>query len=97
MNVIFHPEVEDEFVAAIAYYENCEAGLGMDFSREISVAIQNTADYPETWPAVEEQVHRCLVHRFPYAILYCIEPNAVHILAVMNLHRDPDYWKHRAI
>ena len=44
---------------------------------------------------VEEQVHRCLVHRFPYGILYCIEPDVVHILAVMNLHRDPDYWKHR--
>ncbi|MEN8254505.1 MAG: type II toxin-antitoxin system RelE/ParE family toxin [Verrucomicrobiota bacterium] len=95
MKVIFHPEVEDEFVDAISYYESCEPGLGIDFSREVAVAIQNVADYPETWPTVEEEVHRCLVHRFPYGILYNHESKAIHILAVMNLHRDPDYWKHR--
>ncbi len=95
MSVVFHPEVEDEFVDAISYYENCESGLGLDFSREVAVAIKNAVDYPGMWPMVEEQVHRCLVHRFPYGILYCIEPGAIHVLAVMNLRRDPDYWKHR--
>ena len=97
MNVIFHPEVENEFIDAISYYENCDSGLGLDFSHEIAVAIRNAADYPKMWPLVEEQIHRCLVHRFPYGILYCIEPDTIHILAIMNLHRDPDYWKHRLV
>jgi len=33
--------------------------------------------------------------RFPYGVLYSIEPDRVYILAVMHLHRHPDYWKSR--
>ena len=95
MNIVFHPEVEAEFVDAIAYYESCEASLGLDFAREIQATIQNAADYPVMWPKIEEQVRRCLVHRFPFGLLYSVEPNGIFILAVMNLHRDPDYWKYR--
>lgn len=28
MTFEFHPEAEEEFLAAIEYYENCEQGLG---------------------------------------------------------------------
>jgi len=28
-------------------------------------------------------------------VLYSVERNGIFILAVMHLHRDPDYWKHR--
>jgi len=32
MNYAFHTEAEAEFLEAIAYYEACEPGLGLDFS-----------------------------------------------------------------
>jgi len=32
MNFAFHPEAEDEFKDAIAYYQNCDDGLGLDFA-----------------------------------------------------------------
>ena len=95
MNFSFHPEADDEFIEAIAYYEDCEPGLGIDFSREVYASIQNASDYPTMWPVMEEDVRRCLVHRFPYAVLYSVEINGVFILAVMHLHRDPEYWKQR--
>jgi len=95
MNFAFHPEAEDEFKNAIAYYENCDDGLGLDFAREVYGAIQNAVDYSSMWPEIDHEIHRCLVHRFPYGVLYSIEPVGIFILAVMNLHRDPDYWKHR--
>ena len=41
------------------------------------------------------EVRRCLVHRFPYGVLYSVEPEGISILAVMHLRRDPDYWKQR--
>ncbi|HRU71636.1 MAG TPA: type II toxin-antitoxin system RelE/ParE family toxin, partial [Kiritimatiellia bacterium] len=43
----------------------------------------------------DHEIHRCLVHRFPYGVLYSIESDGIFVLAVMNLHRDPDYWKRR--
>lgn len=95
MTFSFHPEADQEFAEAVAYYETCDAGLGLDFAREVYLAVQNASDYPLMWPTIEPEVRRCLVHRFPYGVLYSVEPDGIFILAVMNLHRDPDYWKHR--
>ncbi len=39
MTFSFHSEAEAEFLAAIRYYEDCERGLGYDFSIEVSAAI----------------------------------------------------------
>lgn len=46
MTFSFHPESEEEFIAAVAYYEDCDPGLGMDFTREVETTIKNAVDYP---------------------------------------------------
>ena len=46
MTFSFHPEAEEEFNAAIGYYEGHEAGLGYDFSVEVFTTIQNIINYP---------------------------------------------------
>jgi len=91
----FHPEAAAEFQAAISYYEDCKPGLGYDFSIEVHSAIQNIVNHPLAWPLFEGDVRRCLTNRFPYGVLYHAEPTAIMILAVMHLHREPDYWKRR--
>ncbi len=95
MTFDFHPEAETEFHAAIDYYEECEKELGYDFAIEVYSVIQNILDYPRAWPVIEQDVRRCLTNRFPYGVLYSIEPDRIFILGVMHLHRTPDYWKHR--
>jgi plasmid stabilization system protein ParE len=95
MSFAFHPEAKAEFYAAIDYYEIVEVALGLDFSIEVFSTIQNIVDHPHAWPVLEDDVRRCLVHRFPYGVLYSIERDEVFILAVMHLRRDPDYWKSR--
>lgn len=93
MKWAFHPEAETEFYETIDYYEECESGLGEDFSIEVQMTIQNILAHPSAWPTVEDNVRRCLTSRFPYGVLYSIETDGVFILAVMHLHRNPDYWK----
>jgi hypothetical protein len=95
MLFIFHPEAETEFLETIEYYELCRNGLGYEFSIEIYSAIQKVIDYADAWPVLEGDIRRCLANRFPYGIIYSIENKDIYILAVMNLHRDPDYWMHR--
>jgi len=46
MTFSFHPEAEEEFNAAVGYYEGREAGLGYDFSVEVFTTIQNIINYP---------------------------------------------------
>ena len=95
MNFAFHPEAETEFLEAINYYEDRERGLGYDFAIEVLATIQNIAVYPTAWPVIEEGARRCLVHRFPFGVIYSIEQEEILVLAVMHLRRHPDYWKER--
>jgi hypothetical protein len=95
MNFNFHSEAENEFNQAIEHYEQCEGGLGFDFALEVYSTIERILAYPTTWPVLEDDVRRCLTHRFPFGVLYSVEPEGIFILSVMHLHRDPEYWKER--
>ena len=95
MNPAFHPEAEAELNQAIDHYEEIEPGLGYDFVIEIYSTIQRSVIFPKAWPVVEGEIRRSLTRRFPYGILYTEEQAGIYIVAVMNLHRHPDYWKHR--
>lgn len=95
MTFDFHPEAEVEFIAAIAFYETAEPSLGEEFSLEVHAAMRNILSYPNAWPVLEGAVRRCLVHRFPYGILYSVESSRVYVLALMHLHRRPGYWQQR--
>jgi len=92
---VFHPEAEAEFFGAVEYYEAAEAGLGYDFSLEVLRTIQNIVDYPLAWPVLVDDVRRCLTNRFPFGVIYDINGDQVHVLSVMHLRREPDYWKNR--
>ncbi len=85
MNYWFHPDAENEFNQAIDYYEKIETGLGYDFAIEIYNTIQRSLIYPEAWPILQGDIRRCLVRRFPYGVLYSIEPNGLYILAVIEI------------
>jgi hypothetical protein len=39
--VIFDPEAQAEFLAAVQYYEECQHGLGRRFCLVVESAIQN--------------------------------------------------------
>lgn len=96
MSFRLHPEAERELREAVEYYEDIELGLGYDLSIEIYSAIQRAAAYPRAWPVLDGEIRRALVRRFPYGVLYSEEEGVLLIVAVMNLHREPGYWKGRS-
>ena len=96
MTLDFHPEAEAEFIEAIAFYDKIESSLGEEFSLEVLAALSNALSYPNAWPTLEGDVRRCLVNRFPYGILYSVEPERIFVLALVHLHRRPGYWKDRS-
>jgi len=91
----FHPEAEKEFFSAIEYYEDQEQDLGRQLSLEVMTAVANALDFPRAWSIVEDDVRRCLIHRFPFAVLYTVEDESILVLAVMHLRREPGYWRSR--
>ena len=95
MNYSFHPEAEEEFISAIMYYEDRQKRLGEEFAREVYKAVKEIIIHPRMWPWFDENIRRRILNRFPYSILYSVDRDEICILAVMHLHRNPDYWKSR--
>ncbi len=96
MKFYFHPQAAEEFSQAVDYYEEIKPGLGHEFATEVYAAIERCVKFPKAWPILKENIRRSLVKRFPFGILYVEDlNNKIFILAVMNLYREPDYWKHR--
>ena len=95
MNYSFHPDAETEFFEAIDYYEDCDEGLGLEFSREIFATIKRVVHFPLAWPPLSNRSRRCLCKRFPYGIVYRIAVEEIVIYAVMQLNREPGYWENR--
>jgi plasmid stabilization system protein ParE len=93
--VRFLRPAEQEMLDAARYYEIQAVGLGDDFLDKIDSAICDIGEHPERWPLVRFGIRRRLVHRFPYALLYRVDPDDIMILATMHLHRHPDYWLSR--
>jgi len=95
MRLAFHPEALTEYSEATLYYEERQAGLGADFVADIEATIERIIESPTRWRILEEDVRRCLVHVFPYGVLYSVEQDFVLIVAVMHCSREPGYWKDR--
>jgi plasmid stabilization system protein ParE len=95
MRFLFHPAADNEFDLAVEYYETCQPGLGLEFAEEVYATIARITEYPEVWSPMSRNTRRCLTNRFPYGIIYRIKNNSLHIIAVANLHRRPDYRKER--
>jgi plasmid stabilization system protein ParE len=95
MNYAFHPEARAELDAAVDYYNGCQSELGLDFAKEVYTAIQNVLAYPEAWTPLSKNTRRCLVHRFPYGVIYQRAGETIRVVAIMHLNRTPGYWKDR--
>lgn len=95
MSFRFHPEAERELREAVDYYQEIGPGLGFDLSVEVYAAIQRAVAYPRAWPVLEDEIRRAIVRRFPYGVLYSEDEGGLLIVAVMNFHRKPGYWKDR--
>ncbi len=87
---------EQEMFDAAAYYELQVLGLGQDFLTKVASAVADIAEHAERWPVVRLNVRRRLVHRFPYGLLYRVDPDEIVVLAVAHLHRHSTYWVGRS-
>ena len=69
--------------------------MNFAFHPEAEEEFNEAIELPKAWAVVVDEIRRSLVRRFPYGVLYSEEQDRIFVVAVMNLHRSPDYWKHR--
>ena len=91
----FHPEAESEMISAAMYYESQQKDLGKRFLSTVQDSISHIQINPMIYPIVHLDARRCMTRTFPFGVIFRINPGSIVIMAVMHLHRHPDYWKSR--
>ena len=97
MKVFFSKYAQQELEDAALFYEFEYAGLGKKFKEEVRKAAIRISEYPKAWSVERGEVRKCLLHKFPYKLLYSIEEDHIFIIAVAHQHREPNYWIDREI
>ena len=95
MKYEFHPEALEEYRQAALWYAQREPEIALRFIASVEDAISRVLDAPTRWRVIDEDVRRCLIRVFPYAVLYTIEADFLLIVAIMHCSREPNYWKLR--
>lgn len=97
-SVLYNPEVYNDLLAAIDWYEDKQAGLGYKFlitaKKQLNSLQTSALQY-----AVRYDDIRCFpLKKFPYMIHYRVdmENKTVKVEAVFCTFQNPDRWKERS-
>jgi toxin ParE1/3/4 len=94
--VVFHREAEAELECSIAWYENHQEGVGVDFKDEVKAAIDRIKSNPSRHPRYKGgDLRRCRVKRFPFTIYFLELDEEIWLAAIAHDKRKPDYWASR--
>jgi len=93
--ITFHEAASAEVNEAAKYYEERVSGLGLLFLAAVEEATEKVLANPEAFQLVGGEIRHKLIRRFPYSLLYVIEPDRIRVIAVAHQKRRPGYWSHR--
>ncbi len=95
--LVFAPEARQEFLAAERYYNQQLADLGAAWRNEVLTALRRIRRWPLACPVEHADIRRLTLSRFPYKLLYAVEPDHLYIIAIAHHHRQPEYWTQRVL
>jgi hypothetical protein len=86
---------KEEFIEAVRFYNGEREGLGYEFAGEVKNALIRMSNFPEAWPKLSARSRRCMMKRFPFAVLYRFDKQTLLVVAIMHMSRDPKRWQDR--
>jgi toxin ParE1/3/4 len=95
MIVRFTPEADSELEEACQWYAHQRDDLDLEFMQSVDDALSRVVASPQQYPTVYRTLRRCVVRRFPFAILYTVSADEIEVVAVFHSRRNPRRWKSR--
>ena len=93
----FHAAADAELSEAVRYYDRKAFGLGDRLVAEVKAATRYIEQFPMIAPVLEDDVRAKVLVRFPYSLMYVVEPEELFIVAVAHQSKRPGYWADRLL
>jgi hypothetical protein len=91
----YRPEVEDDVVNAVTWYDDKRSGLGDEFLLEYLAAIQRIGDNPLLFAVAANGLRPCRLKRFAYIVHFDVDDDNILVVALMGGGRDDSAFAHR--
>lgn len=85
----------EELNEAANWYLAKSPDLERRFLDEIGKARVRIREHPRAWQTIEPGIRRYRLESFPYGLIYVIASDAILVLAIAHLHREPKSWRDR--
>ncbi len=100
MNLVIRPEAIDELSSNARWYNEQRPGLGDELIDEVWEMLGRIRATPEAFGRHEfyrgaEEVRRAGLRRFPYSVIFLVDPQRIRVLAFAPHKRRPLYWLNR--
>lgn len=93
MNYRFHRAALAEHLDEVAFYESRLPGLGADYLAEFEAVMVRICATPDFYPCIDDtDIRKGGFNRFPFHVIYRVEPAQIVILAIAHQRRRPAYW-----
>jgi hypothetical protein len=90
--VAFHPEARDEYDAALSAYQARSPQAATRFEMEVERLLGLIEANPDSFPAYDDEHRFAVPRRFPYSLVYQVQPDRVVAVAVAHSGRAAGYW-----
>lgn len=91
----YRPDVEDDVVNAVTWYNDKRPGLGEELLFEYLAAIQRICDNPLLFAVAANGLRPCRLKRFSYIVHFEVYGNEILVVALMGGGRDDSAFVHR--
>jgi plasmid stabilization system protein ParE len=95
MRLVVRPAAANDLASTYRWYEERQSGLGEALLEEAQAVMDRMLLLPRAYPVVHRDTRRALIRRFPYGIFFRVDGDAVIVLAVYHLRRNPRSWQQR--
>lgn len=82
------PEVRADIAEAFNWYQDRRSGLGRAFAHTVKECFQQIRTAPLRNASRFDDIRRLNLGRFPYAIFYFMDNDAIIIAGVIHVRRD---------
>jgi plasmid stabilization system protein ParE len=89
------PSARRDLAEGGRFYEKHAPGMGAYFLDALFADIDSLILYGGIHPVFFKRFHRMLSKRFPFAIYYQVQEEAVVVYAILDCRRDPAWTRER--
>lgn len=92
MKAVYHPLVHTDIFEAMEFYDREDgAELAADLFREVERTVERVLLWPRSYAEFDPVLRRAALDRFPFHIIFSIEPDGIFVLVLRHNRRHPDF------